>query len=161
MELQVGIRSVGQGCTATVDAYTNTADQVAHADSDPSPEQRVTGEVVVSRVEQFGISNLIHLRGEDDGHDNAVDGDDFAEDDRDQVLGSYPWCLNTSAEDGHSGCPDAPSHLSAEAHSFPHEDHTMPSLRQTGQCTARFLHSPMCMVIRFRERRRPADEASE
>jgi hypothetical protein len=36
--------------------------------------------------------------GKDDGHDDAVDGDDFTEDNADQVLGSDAGGLNTTTE---------------------------------------------------------------
>jgi hypothetical protein len=110
--LQCWVRSIGKRCTTSVDAYAHTTDQVAHADSDSSPEQRVSGEVVGSGVEQLSIRDGVHLGGEDDGHDDTVNGDDFAEDDGDQVLRSYPGCLDTSTEDGHTRCPDAPAQLS-------------------------------------------------
>lgn len=50
--------------------------------------------------------------GEDDGHDDAVDGDDLAEDDGDQVLGPDAWRFNTAAEDGGAGDEDAPGVVS-------------------------------------------------
>lgn len=46
--------------------------------------------------------------GEDNGHDDAVDGDDLAEDDGDQVLGSDSRSLDAGAEDGGSGDEDTP-----------------------------------------------------
>ena len=106
------VRSIGQGSATSVDAHAYTADQVAHAHGYSSPEQRVSGEVVRSRVQQLRVGELVHLGGEDDGHDDTVNSDDFAEDDGDQVLGSYPWRLDTSTDDGHTGCPDAPLRLS-------------------------------------------------
>ena len=114
--LHCRVCSIGQGRATSVDAHAYTADQVAHAHGYSSPEQRVSGEVVGSRVQQLRVRELVHLGGEDDGHDDAVDGDDFAKDDGDQVLSSYPWCLDTSTEDGHTGCPDAPSQLSDGRH---------------------------------------------
>ena len=102
------VRSIGQGRATSVDAHAYTADQVAHAHGYSSPEQRVSGEVVGSRVQQLRVRELVHLRGEDDGHDDTVNSDDFAEDDGDQVLGSYPRRLDTSTHDGHTGCPDSP-----------------------------------------------------
>lgn len=46
--------------------------------------------------------------GEDNGHDDAVDGDDLAEDDGDQVLCSDSRSLDAGAEDGGSGDEDTP-----------------------------------------------------
>lgn len=50
----------------------------------------------------------LELSGEHDGHDDAVDGDDLAEDDGDQVLGPDSWRLDTSTENGGTGDEDAP-----------------------------------------------------
>ena len=50
----------------------------------------------------------LKFSGEDDGHDDAVDGHDFAEDDRDQVLRSYPRGLDAAAEDRGAGDEDSP-----------------------------------------------------
>lgn len=114
--LQSRVGSVSQSSATSVDAYADTANEVAHANGDSSPEQGVSSEVVGARVKQLGVGELVHLGGEDDGHDDAVDGDDFAEDDGDQVLGSYPRCLDTSTDDGHTGGPDSPLRLSDAMH---------------------------------------------
>lgn len=45
---------------------------------------------------------------EDDGHDDTVDGDDFAEDDGDQVLGSDSRRFDTGTEDGRARDEDTP-----------------------------------------------------
>ena len=107
-DVQSGISSIGQSGATSVDSNRDTANQVAHADCETSPEQRVASEVVGAGVELLSIRDRLHLGGEDDGHDDAVDGHDFAEDDGDQVLGSYPRRLDTSTHDGHTGCPDSP-----------------------------------------------------
>jgi hypothetical protein len=107
--VQSGISSVSQSRATSVDSNGDTANQVAHADRETSPEQRVTSEVVGARVELLSIRDGLHLGGEDDGHDDAVDGDDFAEDNGDQVLGSYPGSLDTTTDDGHTSCEDAPA----------------------------------------------------
>ena len=44
--LQSRVGSVSQGSATSVDAYTDTADEVAHANGDSSPEQRVSSKVV-------------------------------------------------------------------------------------------------------------------
>ena len=46
---------------------------------------------------------------EDDGHDDAVDGDDFAEDDADEVFGADAGRFDAAAEDGGAGDEDAPA----------------------------------------------------
>jgi hypothetical protein len=109
---QCRVRSIGQRRATSVDAYTNTADQVAHSHSQSSPEQGITGEHVGRRVYLLNVVELGELGGEDDGHDDAVDGDDFAENNGDQVLRSYPGCLDTSTEDGDTSGPDSPGSMS-------------------------------------------------
>ena len=98
IHIQTWIRCIGQRSTAAIDSHTDTTDQVAHADRDARPKQRVASVVIASRVyvvRWYGVQ----LRGEDNGHDNAIDGNDFAEDDRDEVLGSYPWGFDTATDD--------------------------------------------------------------
>jgi hypothetical protein len=53
----------------------------------------------------------VKLRGEDDGHDYAVDGDDFAEDDGNEVLSSNSRCLDTTTDDGRAGDEDPPANV--------------------------------------------------
>jgi hypothetical protein len=139
--LHCRVSSIGERRATAVDTDAYTADQVAHAHSNSSPEQRVSGKVVGSRVQQLRVGELVHLGGKDDGHDDTVNGDDFAEDDGDQVLGSYPWRLDTSTDNGHTGCPDTPLRLSdAVLYVFSTVERTMPSLRQRDQCIAQFRH---------------------
>ena len=108
-DVQSGISSIGQSGATSVDSNRDTANQVAHADCETSPEQRVASEVVGAGVELLSIRDRLHLGGEDDGHDDAVDGHDFAEDDRDQVLGSYPGSLDTTTDNGYTSCENAPA----------------------------------------------------
>jgi len=96
---KVGVSSIGQRCATSIDANANTADEVAHAHGQTRPKQRVAGKVVGCREEEFWVCDLAHLGGEDDGHDDAVDSYDLAENDRDQVFGPYPWCLDTATDD--------------------------------------------------------------
>jgi hypothetical protein len=49
-----------------------------------------------------------NLGGEDDGHDDAVNCDDFAEDDGDEILRSYPRSFHTSTDDGGPCYEDSP-----------------------------------------------------
>jgi hypothetical protein len=97
--IQSGISSIGQRSAASVDADSHTTDQVAHADSDTGPEERVTRVVAVGGICGLTLER-VDLGGEDDGHDDAVDGDDFAEDDGDEVLGANPRGPHASAENG-------------------------------------------------------------
>lgn len=108
--LQRRVRSVGQRSAGAVDSNTDTADQVAHADKRAAPEKGVSGVVVAPRV--CGVTaNLSQLGGEDDAHDDSVDGDDLAENNRDQVLGADSWRLDTTTEDRSSGNEDSPVFL--------------------------------------------------
>jgi hypothetical protein len=118
---QCRVRSICQRRATSVDAYTNTADQVAHSHGQSSPEQSISGEHVGGGVYLLDVGELGQLGGEDDGHDDAVDGDDFAKDNGDQVLRSYPGRLDTSAEDGDAGCPDSPMTVS-ELYATPRRD---------------------------------------
>lgn len=108
LDVQRGISRIGQGGTTAVDANGDTADQVAHADGDAGPEQ---GEA--SEVRRIGVGTgaleRADLGGEDNGHDDTVDGDDLAEDDGDEVLGTDARRPNATAEDRGAGDEDAPA----------------------------------------------------
>lgn len=105
--VQAGISSIRQCRTAAIDAHTDTANQIAHPHRDARPEQRVAGIVVAGRV-YVVRGDGFELRGEDDGHDDAVDGDNLAEDDRDKVLGSYSGGFDATANNGGAGDEDSP-----------------------------------------------------
>jgi hypothetical protein len=108
--LQRRVRGVGQRSAGAVDANTDAANQVAHAHKRAAPEEGVSSVVVASRV--CGIAaDLSELGREHDAHDDAVDGDDLAENNRDQVLGADAWRLDTTAEDRSSGNEDSPVFL--------------------------------------------------
>lgn len=100
--LQGRIRSISQRSATTVDADRDTTDQVAASDGETSPEQCEAG-VVGLRIENGSLVDVSDLGGEDDGHDDSVDGDDLAEDDGDQVLGSDPRRLDTGTENRRTG----------------------------------------------------------
>lgn len=80
--VQGGVSSICERSTAAVDTDSDTAHQVAHADSQTCPEQSKT-RVVSLGVVQLSALDAGQFCGEDDGHDDTVDGDDFAEDDGD------------------------------------------------------------------------------
>lgn len=105
--VQRGVSSICERSTAPVDTDGDTADQVAHADGQAGPEQR-EARVVGLGVVQLSALDAGQLGGEDDGHDDAVDGDDFAEDDGDQVLGSDARGADATADDGGAGYEDTP-----------------------------------------------------
>lgn len=98
LNLQRRIRSISQSRTRPVDPHTNTTHQVAHADQQSRPEQRKACVVVAAAVERIAGDGL-NLRGKHDGHDDAVDGDDFAEDDGDEVLGADARGFDAAAQD--------------------------------------------------------------
>jgi hypothetical protein len=106
--LQRGIGCIGEGRATAIDTDSNTADQVAHAHGYASPEQGETGVVCISG-EHFRALDRVDLGGEDDGHDDSVDGDDLAEDDGDEILRSDAWCLYTTAENGRSRDKNTPT----------------------------------------------------
>jgi hypothetical protein len=108
--IQSGIRRVGQGHAAPVDADRHAADEIAHADRDPGPEQRES-RVRIRRRVHVGGGHVLELGGEDNGHDDAVDGHHFAEDDGDEVLGADPRRLDAAADDGRARDEDAPGSL--------------------------------------------------
>lgn len=95
--VQSCICCIGQRSSTTVDADSDTANQVAASHSKTSPEERESG-VVGLGIKDGGFINVSDLGGEDDGHDDSVNGDDLAEDDGDQVLCSNSRRLDTSTE---------------------------------------------------------------
>ena len=107
LDSQRRVRSIGQSSTGTVDANTDTADQVAHADQHSAPEQRIPGVVVAAGVCSVA-ADLSQLGGEDNAHDDTVDGDDLTEDNGDQVLGADAWRFHTTTKDRGSGDEDSP-----------------------------------------------------
>jgi hypothetical protein len=156
---QGGVCCIGQRCATSIDAYTNTADQVAHADSQAGPEQGISGEDVRCCVDLFNVVELIQFRGEDDGHDDAVDSDNLTENDRDQVLRSYPGCLDTSSNDGDASGPDSPVIVSDPQCLSHMRSHTMLSRRRRDRCIVRCPNWRKCTAIRFRETVRPGEES--
>jgi hypothetical protein len=52
--------------------------------------------------------NDSEFRAEYDGHDYAIDGNNFAKDDGDQILGSDSRGFDTTTEDGRTGNEDSP-----------------------------------------------------
>jgi len=108
--LQRRVRRVGQGSAGTVDTNTDTANQIAHADESAAPEKGVSSVVVASRVCSVA-ANLSQLGREHDAHDDAVDGNHLAENNRDQVLGADSWRLDTTTEDRSSCNEDSPVFL--------------------------------------------------
>jgi hypothetical protein len=105
--VQAGVSSISKRSTATVDTDRNTTDQVAHADQETGPEQSETSVVVAARSCSIRADRG-HLCRKDNGHDDTVDGDDFAENDGDQVLCSDSGSLDTTTKDRGTGDEDTP-----------------------------------------------------
>lgn len=95
---QRGIRCIRQCGTASVDTDRDTADQIARAHRESSPEKRVSGVVAAAR-EDVILGDKVEFRREDDRNDDTVDRNDFAEDDGDQVLGPDSGCFHSAAND--------------------------------------------------------------
>jgi hypothetical protein len=93
------------------------------------------------------------FRGENDRRDDAVDRNDFAEDDGDEILRCYSGCFDTTAEDRGSGDEDAPSQLLFRIFQDRLKSHTMQRQRLTSRCTILSPCWPMRRVICFRETR--------
>lgn len=176
MHSQTWISRVRQGSTGPVDADRDATDQIARADQESGPEESITGEIVSRRVYPRP-RYILHFGGEDNAHDDAVDGHDFTENDGDQVLGPDSWCLDTSSEDGRACNEDAPIRIQSQllfstsvlhlAHlpafsitrDFPHPSRsgvllTMLLPPQTVLCRGRCRSRPRRRVIWIRERRR-------
>lgn len=94
---QAWVSSISKSCTATVDTNGDTANQVAGTDSDSSPKQRIAGIVALAGID-FIAGREVEFRRKDNGHDDTVDSDDFAENNGDQVLRSDSRSLDTSAD---------------------------------------------------------------
>jgi hypothetical protein len=147
--LQRRVRSIGQRSARAVDTNTDTANQVAHAHEGAAPEKGVSSVVVASRVCSVA-ANLSQFGREHDAHDDAVDGDDLAENNRDQVLGADSWRLDTTTEDRGSGNEDSPvflvsafvSLMSRFRVSFMSVVRTMRLQQRTGRYRGRCLRRP-------------------
>lgn len=101
------VRSISQSSAGTVDANTDTANQVAHADQHSAPEQCVTGVVVAAGI-CCVAADLSQFGGEDNAHDDTVNSNDLTEDNGDQVLGADARRLHTTTEDRSSSDEDSP-----------------------------------------------------
>lgn len=105
--LQSPVSRVSESCTTAVDSNSHATDQVAHANRDARPEKREAGIVRIGGEEHCALHS-VDFRGEDDGHDDAIDGDDLAEDDGDEILGADTGSFDTTAQDRRTGNEDAP-----------------------------------------------------
>lgn len=101
------VGGISQCSARAVDAHGHAADEIASTNGEASPEEGEAGVVRVG-VGQDVIADVADFGREDDGHDDAVDGDDLAEDNADQVLGADTRCLDAGAEDGRARDENAP-----------------------------------------------------
>lgn len=110
--IQCRISGIRERRTTAVDSDSDTTNQVAHADGQTSPEEG-EARVICLGVVQLGTLDASQLGGEDDGHDDTVDGDDFAEDDGDEVLSADARGADTATDNRRAGNEDAPRVISA------------------------------------------------
>lgn len=96
------ISSISQRCARPIDANGNAADQITQPDREAGPKERKARVICLCRRSQRD-ARLIHLGREYNGHDDAVNGNDFAKDDGDEILGSDSRSFDAGAEDGGSG----------------------------------------------------------
>lgn len=142
--LQCWVSGISKRRTATIDPDRDTAYEIAHPYSQSRPEQRISGVVIGGGVDSV-CSDGIDLRRKDNCHDNAVYCNDFAKNDGDQVLRSYPRCLDTATENRGACDKNAPenSEIGTSNPLTPELDRlTMLLLQRTGQCTDRCLNLP-------------------
>lgn len=104
-------RSVGgirESSSRTHDSDSNTTEKVNQADGQTGSKDEVAGEpvgVLDGRIVQGSFHlELFQLAGENNGCDQTVDGDSFAENDRNQVLGLDAGSLNTATNDAGASC---------------------------------------------------------
>ncbi len=158
--IQGGIGSIRQRGAAPVDADGDAAHQVAHADCDARPEEGKARVVAVGRVGGLALDG-VQLAREDDGHDDAVDGDDLAEDDGDEVLGADARGADTAAKDGRAGDEDAPGDVllwdrgRGGGVRIASGKRTMLRRQLRGLCRGRCPGLPRRRARRIRGRRRP------
>jgi hypothetical protein len=95
--VQTWIRSIRQSSTASINAHRYATHQIAHSHCQASPEQRIPSIVIASRVECISF-HYTKFGREYNGHDDAVDGYNFAENDGDQVLRANAGSFDTSTE---------------------------------------------------------------
>lgn len=101
------IGSISQCSRTPIDPNRDAADKITHPDEHARPKQREPS-IIVAAVVYRVLRHRRDLCAEDNGHDDAVDGDDLAEDDGDEVLGSYPRCFDATSHDRRAGYENAP-----------------------------------------------------
>ena len=75
---------------------------------------------------------LLDLTSHDDGHDNPVNGDGFAENDADQVLGSDSRGFDAAADDAGTRRIDASGGADDRERDSQTDSHTSPEIRWDG-----------------------------
>jgi hypothetical protein len=107
IDVQCWISSISQRCTTSIDADTDTANQIAHAHSQPRPEHGVTSVVIAGGVYRV-VGDWRDLGGENNGHDDSVDSHNFTENNGDQVLGSNSRCFYAATDNGGASDENSP-----------------------------------------------------
>lgn len=93
---QARIGGISQRCTAAIDSNRNTAYEVTHPHRQPRPEERIARIEISARVYILAVDRSKFCR-KDNSHNHPVDSDNFAKNDRDQILRSYSRRLYASA----------------------------------------------------------------
>lgn len=107
LDKECWVRSIGESSPAANLAHTDATNQVDHACGNSSSKHGVSREPVpgldleVSFSKGRGVS--LELSSKHNSNNQSIDGHSLAEDDRDQVLGFDPGCLDTATDDGHAG----------------------------------------------------------
>lgn len=101
LDKELRVRSIRDRGVGAGNAHRHTAHQVAEADGEAAPEERVARHVVLRRpqaiVSVFQTSR--DLGREDDRHNHTVDRDDLAKDNANQVLGRDARHAHTRTQD--------------------------------------------------------------
>lgn len=104
------IRRIRKRRSGADHADRDAAEEIGHAHGQTGAEDHVAGEPIVALIRQL-VQFLLLIRfdgaEQNDRHDDAVDCDRLAEDDRHQVLGLDSRRLHTAADDRDTGGEDA------------------------------------------------------
>ena len=79
------------------------------------------------RLDSLAIE-LLNLTSHDDGHDNPVDGNGFAENDANQVLGPDSRSFDSTADDAGARCVDASRSANDRKRNRQTNSHTSPKV---------------------------------
>lgn len=110
-----GVLGIGQRSPGAHDADAEAAEQVGHSYRQAGSEHGVTSKDIISKESSLflfrcGFTDVKTLKviTDHNGHDDPIDGDGFAEDDADEVLGSDARRLDATAQDTGASRIDTP-----------------------------------------------------